>query len=395
MFIESNFCFENLNLALKHLNYGQVVELINRYYAGEKNSVLIDEYKINLPSSKLVSIFPLVKTNIECNQCNVPMTTKLNSKTYSSKLSYQDLHCPECNHFPNVKCSCQTCIEKKILEKSIQEQKEKLINQEKIEFLEQLQNVEKYDEHNLDLKSKLYLAALLRECLNEDGNRIEGIDSKIERISPYTEFTDEILNHLIDNDLIIPSLDNDLSNIIKRESLTYYLYNVKYRLNIEPTDGDENKMIHRLMYPKSEVFLKDKFFSYETWKKIAFYEAMQYLIFKMQSVRYDFNPGVKTKTVLENLVEKFSVGQIYNIIYRAVANSTEQYQSGKITKIHAQNMVISSCEGQGERAIANNWSLNNYSRIKELPQSQISKVFFDSILGISYLGFSEKPTMNL
>ena len=35
----------------------------------------------------------------------------------------------------------------------------------------------------------------------------------------------------------------------------------------------------------------------------------------------------------KNLVNNFSVGQIYNIIYRAIANSTEQYQSGKITKI--------------------------------------------------------------
>ena len=58
-------------------------------------------------------------------------------------------------------------------------------------------------------------------------------------------------------------------------------------------------------------------------------------------------------------------------------------------------MVISSCEGQGERAIANNWNLTNYSRVKDLPQSQISKIFFDSILQISYLGFSEKPTLSL
>ena len=55
-------------------------------------------------------------------------------------------------------------------------------------------------------------------------------------------------------------------------------------------------------------------------------------------------------------------------------------------------MVIASCEAQGERALANNWALTNYARIKELPQSQISKLFFDSILGISYLGFNEKPT---
>lgn len=38
---------------------------------------------------------------------------------------------------------------------------------------------------------------------------------------------------------------------------------------------------------------------------------------------YDFSPGPKTTTVFQNLVNNFSVGQIYNIIYRAIANSTE------------------------------------------------------------------------
>ncbi|OCY42478.1 hypothetical protein BFR77_08485 [Acinetobacter pittii] len=79
---------------------------------------------------------------------------------------------------------------------------------------------------------------------------------------------------------------------------------------------------------------------------------MQYLMFKMKSVRYDFSPGPKTTTVFQNLVVNFSVGQIYSIIYKAIANSSEQYLSGKVNKFHAQNMVISSCEGFGERAIA-------------------------------------------
>ena len=85
-------------------------------------------------------------------------------------------------------------------------------------------------------------------------------------------------------------------------------------------------MIHRLMYPKPDFFLQNNIYCYDLWKKIAFYECMQYLMFKMRSVKYDFNPGLKTKTVFENLVSHFSVGQIYSIIYRAIANSTEQYQ---------------------------------------------------------------------
>ncbi len=35
----------------------------------------------------------------------------------------------------------------------------------------------------------------------------------------------------------------------------------------------------------------------------------------------------------------------------AVANCTARYQAREITKIHAQNSVITSCEKQGERAV--------------------------------------------
>lgn len=81
------------------------------------------------------------------------------------------------------------------------------------------------------------------------------------------------------------------------------------------------------------------------------------------------------------------------IIYRAVANSTVRYQSGKITKIHAQNSVITSCEVQSQRAKAENWELKGYNRIRELKETLISKVLFNSIIGISTLGFYEKPNI--
>ncbi|MGR5880031.1 hypothetical protein ACT7DO_19065 [Bacillus pacificus] len=94
--------------------------------------------------------------------------------------------------------------------------------------------------------------------------------------------------------------------------------------------------------------------------------------------------------MFEHLLEHFSVSQIYGIIYRAVANSTQRYQAGEVTRIHAQNSVITSCEGHGQRAIAQGWKLSYYSRIKDLPESYISQVLYTSVMQIAELGFSEK-----
>lgn len=75
-----------------------------------------------------------------------------------------------------------------------------------------------------------------------------------------------------------------------------------------------------------------------------------------------------------------------------MANSARHYQAKEITKIYAQNSVITSCELQGERAVAENWTLKAYSRRINVLQSIISEVLFNSIMQISTLGFSEVPT---
>jgi hypothetical protein len=153
-------------------------------------------------------------------------------------------------------------------------------------------------------------------------------------------------------------------------------------------------MVGRLLYPhiNSEEYFKE--FCFDMWKKVALHECLEYLLYQMDKVGYSFNPGDKTIRVFDHLLEHFSVSQIYGIIYRSVANSTQRYQAREITKIHAQNSVIASCESYGQRAIAQGWKLTNFSRIRDLPETYISLVLFTSIMKIAELGFSEKPTQN-
>ena len=230
---------------------------------------------------------------------------------------------------------------------------------------------------------------------------LEPLKDVANNLAPTKEFEVELIKTLTGKDLIIPHKISDINNFeieFKDEerqsaSVSHGIYEVPYRINIEPMDLDYDEMIKRLMYPSPELFSNE--FCYEMWKKISFYESMQYLLYQMNEVGYSFNPGKKTYAVLEQLLESFSVSQVYNIIFRAVANSTTRYQSGKITKIHAQNSVIASCEMQGQRAIAENWELKGYNRIRELPESLPSQVLFNSIMQISALGFYEKPTKDL
>ncbi|MCC9294963.1 hypothetical protein LN736_08855 [Clostridium sp. WLY-B-L2] len=69
-------------------------------------------------------------------------------------------------------------------------------------------------------------------------------------------------------------------------------------------------------------------------------ECLEYLNFQMDSVRFDFNPGKKTIAVFNDLLDNFSVSQIYGIIYKAITNATKFCQGSDISKNRQQIQLL-------------------------------------------------------
>ena len=399
--IVENMDFSNLDKRVSHLTKEQIVNLMEKYYGGEKVAKILEEYKIKISVSQLYSLFPPVITDEVCIHCESNMVKPWQSKSWSSFVNENRKYCINCGHENSRYCNCDYCVEikrKKILEE--QEKQKKIIEQKRATL------ASFYDESNwtlklereLTLEDRLYLAVILRSSLSENTMYIEALESNKNLLAPTDDFEIELIKTLTGRKVIVPHVLSDINafEIEYKEDedyqITYGIYKVRYRINIEPDDLDYNAMIKRLLYPNFSAEENFKEFCYEMWKKISLNECLDYLLYQMSKVGYSFNPGDKTIRVFENLLEHFSVAQIYGIIYRAVANSTQRYQAGEITKIHAQNSVISSCESHGQRALAQGWKLSNYSRIRDLPETYISLVLFTSIMQIAELGFSEKPT---
>lgn len=403
------FSIENLDFSmvgdrLNHLSNDDIVVLIKKYYDGVKVSQLLEEYNIDINPSQLYTLFPPVKSDYKCRVCDSYNIYYLQSKTSSSyswsNSNNRDEECSKCGHKENMFCNCQFCIsDRQRIQQEEEEKRKKLLERKKQIIYQEYHedNWEKINETDLGLKERLYLAVVIRASLSEDTSHLQALENKLDMIAPTKGFTKEIVATLYEQDILVPHINSNLNafNISEEEEISYYIYRVNYRINIKPMDNDYDEMLKRLMYPNSNLFENDKVFCLSMWRKIALEECLEYLLYRMNKVGYSFNPGEKTIKVLEHLLENFSVGQIYNIIYRAIAYSTTRYQEGGISKSHAQNLVISSCEKQGERAIAEKWNLKPYDRIKDLPQTLVSEIFFTSILKISELGFMEKPTGNL
>lgn len=383
---------DELNPKIKHLDKDSIIEMINKYYEGISVTQLKKEYDISITAAQFVNVFPKKITDIKCEYCDTSLVEKWKAK---NSYSFRDIkpYCPICFHENHGKCECGTC-ESSRKEALIREENRKnyLIKEHYSES-----NHEKELEKDLSLEDKLYLSVLIRGGLDENIGNIMPVSTLDRKLTPTGKFTIELIKTLTGRGLIVPHPNSSIEAFVDDETFpkTFYVDKVIYRINITSMDNNYHNMIQRLMYPSQEEFEGDKDFCFKMWKKIALNESIEYLLYSLDKVGFDFSPGEKTKKVFENLLEFYSVSQIYSIIYRAVANSTKLYQEKRMPKKRAANTVITFCESNGERAIAEGWKLAKYRRDYNLPETLISQVFFTSILKIAYIGFEETPTPNI
>lgn len=384
---------------LRHLTMLQIESLMNKYYNGVKASDIIKEYNIDTTSSKLYSLFPpIICEDIICPVCNEPMYKERDSKS-SYSWNKKKPFCAICGHTDEIICKCNYCIAEREKVRKLNEERKVRILQEKREKIKKVYdlNIVPVNYSELNFREKVFLGALLRTSLSEDMEVILPLNDAERELAPTIGYIKEILSYLIgrgvisvdSNSSIDAFLDSNEEKDIEFPNV-YYITMVKYRINIV---GDEEikNILSKIINPKS-FSDADKEDALNIWKEIALEECIEYFEYQMKSVRFDFNIGEKTIAIFKDLLENFSVSQIYGIIYKSVANATKYYQESSVSKKQAANSVIGGCQRYAERTMINNWELAKYSRIKELPQSMISEFFFDRVIGVGSLGFNMPPS---
>ena len=110
---------------LSHLGNTELLELMNRYYEGERVATLLQEFKIQCSAGLLCGYFPPEPTHMLCRFCDAPMVRPRRSRSY--KFNVQ-LSCSQCAHSETTHCRCLGCQEVRRLaeEKQVQQQKSKV-----------------------------------------------------------------------------------------------------------------------------------------------------------------------------------------------------------------------------------------------------------------------------
>lgn len=242
----------------------------------------------------------------------------------------------------------------------------------------------------LDLKSTIYLMATILALGAETLSSIEPLyDYPACALSPDFSYDEKILRYLLDKHLLLISLntrqeaielhENALASISLGMS-TFDLTLSQHQIAELASDFLDSQVIHNIRQAPEFI---------ELCKEIQLNECLGFLKTMLEEHKLSFVPGAKTKQVLTQCLEEFSVAQIYNFIWRAATNAAAYYMRSSISKRQAANSVVGAISRYMEQALANDWDVKSFKRNYSFPQSSLSRIVFNTVLGTEDGGFKQ------
>ncbi|MGW4851241.1 hypothetical protein ACWEPZ_08370 [Streptomyces sp. NPDC004288] len=118
----------------------------------------------------------------------------------------------------------------------------------------------------------------------------------------------------------------------------------------------------------------------DLWDELALAHASAYLDMKLGEHHLEMKQGEGTLTALADALATFSLGQVFNLIYRATKDSAAYYQRGGVNKRQAANSTVGRISAAADRARANDWTIKSFGRPWNLPQTAMDEIFFSKVM---------------
>ncbi|MBT2401511.1 hypothetical protein [Streptomyces sp. ISL-100] len=118
----------------------------------------------------------------------------------------------------------------------------------------------------------------------------------------------------------------------------------------------------------------------DLWNELTLSYASTYLDMKLGEHHLEMKQGDGTLAALKDALATFSLGQVFNFIYRATKDSAAYYQRGGVNKRQAANSTVGRISAAADRARANGWEIKSFGRPWSLPLSAIGETFFSKVM---------------
>lgn len=390
---------------LKHLSSDEIEKAYARYMEGEKNSIIIRDYKIDVKPNNLIKTFPpSVLHDVLCIYCDIPMVKRRQRKTVKF-YGPPPAECHKCGHkmYENKpghrtkKCECVQCIniENNLRIKEFEETNKKTLG------IYNIQNKVALDYTDLSFFQKLILLTLFRSQTGETLDFIKSLDEREskELLTPTYGMDVECIKTLHHCNALLVSPTSSIDSFIAKENFeSFYIDKVQWIPNVAlegvgRVTGSElyheiYQELHRDFQALWEVEL------YDILYKVAQEEVIQYVKLKSSELNVDFVAEDKTRKITSQLLHNFSVSEIYYFVKKSVENAHLYYAKGLAKcKRHAANTIPNKMLSLGERALTEKWNTYKYNRDSRAPRSHISVVLYEFFSQDEDAGFIKAPGM--
>jgi hypothetical protein len=157
------------------------------------------------------------------------------------------------------------------------------------------------------------------------------------------------------------------------------LLRVKWKLPDVPLASAESHLVREVLAGTSEG---DHAALLRLCRTVLVQECFQFLELVLDRNQFPFYPGRGTRELFDQLVEDFSVAQIYNLIWRSAREAVAYAERAAITPEHAGATVVHEISRKAEYTLSRGLELKPYRRDWGAPRSRLSEVLFDLLLEI-------------
>lgn len=241
----------------------------------------------------------------------------------------------------------------------------------------------------LDLRSAVALASLLRDGENANDGIITPLSMRSQRLAPTHSLSIELARSVFEEGLIgIHSSSPPKAFEWGEDSQPVRFFIDKVTYYVSGSGPLAGRVVRAEAEFESICSFEDWPSEWVTempvlWMEVAVAECVSYLLFCLSQHGLDFSPGEQTLATMRKGLGWFSIGQMFNFIWRAARDASAYRSRERVSKSQAANSAITRLRTGIERAYAEGWSIKPYGRDTRLPISTISHLLFSVCLKLA------------
>jgi len=382
------------NRRFSDLTTEEAEKVMELYYGGERVDSILERFGLSMRASDLVKAFPpQVHLGAPCARCNAAsLHSKRRSRTAKGE---PQIYCPHCGHEPwNGHCRCEGCVAERAAEAHRRQEEAQVREQDLADklhlYIAWCNSAEPFNPADLTIRQRVYLAALIRSRLSDQGLYLNTLAHDGPRLAPTEEMEIEVLRALYKAGIIHLHPGNGIKafTVEGGEIKSFLLDRVFWTVN-EETYGEPFSHAHVAELSSVRVAREEHDESVALWRELAAAECFDFLSFLAGEHQFEIKVGPKTMHVVNELLARFPAAEAFSLISTAVRRAASYYQRGGVYRAQAANSIVGNLERLGLRAIELKWEMTPFRR--RVDPSTLSDVLSHQVLGLGERIFTTIP----